>query len=82
MTTRALPMLVLAGVLAVPAAVHARTVGCCLLVDVPDVTPSPRCLVVNLKVRPRRVSPRLVCRLAGGRPVRRGGCTCPSLERP
>jgi hypothetical protein len=52
-------------------------VGCCLEVIVPSVAPEPRCMLVHLAVRPRRVGARRLCRLVGGRPARpRLGCTC------
>jgi hypothetical protein len=80
MRTRSLlvPFLLLA--LSTPAAARPRTIGCCLEVFIPGISTEPRCLVVNLRVRPARVSPRRVCRLAGGDPVRRGTCRCPGLQ--
>ncbi len=63
-----------------PARAKPRTGACCLEVPaIPGVTMEPRCLVVNLTVRRRHPSPRLLCRIAGGDPVRHGTCTCPHL---
>jgi len=79
---RAMAMLALALAAGVPAAAGAeghgsRRVRCCIEVSLPDVSPEPRCLVVNFHLRHRlRVGRRLFCRLAGGRPVVRGKCSC------
>ena len=79
---RAMAVLTLALVVGVPAAAGgaahgSRRVRCCIEVSLPDVSPEPRCLVVHFNLRHRlRVGRRLFCRLAGGRPVVHGQCTC------
>ena len=78
----AMALLALALAAAVPAAAARedpgpRQVRCCIEVSLPDLSPEPRCLVVNFNLRHRlRVGRRLFCRLAGGRPVVRGKCSC------
>jgi hypothetical protein len=62
-----------------PAEARPRTVACCIPVFIPGLSTEPRCLVVNVRVRSRRVGARRICRLLGGDPVRRGRCRCPGL---
>jgi hypothetical protein len=52
--------------------------GCCVEVFLPGITPEPRCALVNLNLRPRRLRrhTRAICRLIGGRPLGRDGCPC------
>jgi hypothetical protein len=83
---RAMALLALALAAGVPAAARehppSRRVRCCIEVSLPDVSPEPRCLVVHFNLRHRlRVGRRLFCRLAGGRPVVRGKCSCDRAPR-
>ena len=67
---------VLIGVLSLaPAAASAdppRFTRCCLELVLPDVPPGPVCAQVRGR---RRLGPRRVCRLLGGRPIGRGDCS-------
>ena len=69
----ALSLLLLAG-----SAIARQPTPCCLEVSLPGVTNEPRCMIVNLNVRPRRVRARgrTICRLLGGSLPVRGSCGC------
>ena len=59
------------------AASRVRVGRCCLVIPVPGVPDRATC--VQLHVR-RRLPPRLVCRLIGGRPLGPGDCTLAACD--
>jgi hypothetical protein len=66
------------GTLASPAAA-ARFTRCCVVLDLPDVSPGPVCVEVRGR---RRLAPRRACRLLGGRPIGRGDCSVAACREP
>ena len=68
---RVVGIVLLLGLVAVPAAARPRFTRCCVELDIPEV-PGPVCAQVR---GGRRLAPRRACRLLGGRPMGPGDCS-------